>query len=132
MEINTFSLVSGVSLDEFLRANRCVDAWLRRQPGFRSRQIAQQADGTLIDVMIWANAEAGIDAMHRLLDELGDARVHHLVDQRTARWTLADVVLGMAAAGRRTSASTLRRRDRSRRLRSVAIGDTAAGLQDQV
>jgi len=131
MEINIFQLIEGVSLDEFLRANRCVDVWLRRQPGFRSRQIAQQSDGTLIDVLIWEHAEAGIEAMHRLHEELGDAFVHRLVDPRSARWTLADVVQGMAVAGSQGPHSASARRPAKRRQRPGTAQIPVPTLHDQ-
>ena len=36
IEITTFEL-NGCSVKEFVAANAEVDAWLKRQPGFRSR-----------------------------------------------------------------------------------------------
>jgi hypothetical protein len=44
LEITTFRLVAGMSCEDFVAANADVDAWLRRQPGFRSRRIAERDD----------------------------------------------------------------------------------------
>lgn len=40
LEITTFRLVKGATLTDFNAANQDVDAWLLRQPEFRSRWIA--------------------------------------------------------------------------------------------
>ena len=44
VEVTTFRL-NGCSCAEFVAANAEVDAWLLRQPGFRSRRIAERDDG---------------------------------------------------------------------------------------
>ena len=38
VEITTFKLVRGCSGDKFIAANAEIDAWLKGQPGFRSRR----------------------------------------------------------------------------------------------
>ena len=50
IEITTFKL-RGCNCKEFIIANADIDAWLKRQPGFQSRRIAEKEDGTIIDVL---------------------------------------------------------------------------------
>jgi hypothetical protein len=76
---------------DFIAVNVDVDAWLSRQPGFRSRRIAQRDDGVIVDMLIWDSVEEAEDSMHRLMDELRDSPVHALIDQRTVSWTVASV-----------------------------------------
>ncbi len=61
VEVTTFRL-DGCTLDEFVEANAKVDDWLRRQPGFRSRRIAERSDGEIVDVLVWDSVEAGEEA----------------------------------------------------------------------
>ena len=51
IEITTFKL-DGQSCKAFIAANPDVDEWLKRQPGFRSRRIAERDDGTIVDMLI--------------------------------------------------------------------------------
>lgn len=100
IEVTTFRLSHGLEIADFVGANADVDAWLLRQPGFVSRRIAQGADGTVIDMLIWSSAKAGEDAAHRLLAELPTSPVHDAIDQRTVRWSVSPTfhrVVGQAA-----------------------------------
>ncbi|SDA96254.1 hypothetical protein [Mesorhizobium qingshengii] len=90
IEVTTFRL-NGRSCAEFVAANADIDAWLRRQPGFLSRRIAERDDGTIVDVLIWASAEAGRNAAGGIMTEMGQSPVHTMIDQRTVDWTVAPV-----------------------------------------
>jgi hypothetical protein len=91
IEIVTFRLVRGVSFDDFVAANEDVDAWLRQQPGFRSRRIGEQPGHGVVDVLFWDSEAAARTAMHKLMDELRDSPVHALIDQDTVSWTVAGI-----------------------------------------
>ena len=39
MEITTFYLADGVTMNDFLTANADVDVWLQRQPGFNQSTV---------------------------------------------------------------------------------------------
>ncbi|MCE4554399.1 hypothetical protein [Pelomonas cellulosilytica] len=91
LEITTFRLVKGKTLTDFIAANRDVDAWLLRQPGFRSRWIAESDDHEVVDVLLWASSAAARDAMGRLMVELGESPVHALIRQATVSWTVCEV-----------------------------------------
>jgi hypothetical protein len=88
MEITTFKLVKGRSGDDFIAANADIDAWLKRQPGFRSRRIVEKDDGTIVDLLLWNSAAEAEASMHRLMDELRDSPVHSMIDQRTVSWNV--------------------------------------------
>lgn len=87
IEIITFKL-AGHSCADFIAANRPVDAWLRRQPGFRSRRIAQKRDGTIVDMLVWADAQAGTAAAARVGEEVQLSAMHAMIDHRTVAWSL--------------------------------------------
>ncbi|MBB5623537.1 hypothetical protein HDE69_004623 [Pedobacter cryoconitis] len=88
LETTTFKLVKDKSYQDFITANADVDAWLKKQPGFQSRHIAQQRDGTIIDVLTWDSERDGNTAMHRLMSELADSPVHDIIDQGTVSWNM--------------------------------------------
>lgn len=91
IEIVTFRLVRGVSFAGFVDANREVDVWLKRQPGFRSRRIAEELNSYVLDILLWDSEAAARSAMHRLMDELAGSPVHALIDRATVSWTVAEI-----------------------------------------
>lgn len=91
IEITRFHLTQGLTIGDFIRANADVDPWLSRQPGFVSRHIAQDADGEVIDILVWQSAAQGRAAARRLMSELADSPVHDTIDQGTVSWTVAPV-----------------------------------------
>ena len=60
-EIVTFRLVPGVTEAAFLEATRAMQPAVARAPGFVSRRLSHNADGTWTDYVVWtdlARAEA--------------------------------------------------------------------------
>jgi len=90
VEVTTFRL-TGCTLAEFIEANTEVDDWLRRQPGFRSRRIAERDDGEIVDVLVWDSVSAGEDGASRLMRELARAAVHSMIDQTSVSWSVLPV-----------------------------------------
>jgi hypothetical protein len=90
IEITTFRL-AGCTCRQFIAANADIDDWLKRQPGFRSRRIAEQDDATIVDMLVWASADRATASMHRLMHEMANSPVHTMIDQRTALWSVATV-----------------------------------------
>ena len=91
IEITTFQLVGNKTLSDFIAANADVDAWLLQQKGFKSRRIAQGADGVVVDMLIWTTADAARRAATQLMRELGNSPVHAVIDQGTVNWQVATV-----------------------------------------
>ncbi len=90
VEITTFRL-NGCTCAQFVSANAEVDAWLRRQPGFRSRRIAERADGEIVDVLVWESVEAGEEGASRLMRELAGSIVHSMINQSSVSWSVLPV-----------------------------------------
>jgi hypothetical protein len=90
IEITTFKLKGG-SCADFIAANADVDAWLRRQPGFLGRWIAERDDGTIVDTLIWASVADGERSAQGIMTELAHSPVHGLIDQGTVEWTIAPI-----------------------------------------
>lgn len=91
IEITTFKLVAGRTAKDFVAANADINEWLKRQPGFRSRRIAELDDGSIVDMLIWASAANGSDAARRIMTEMGSSPVHAVIDQRSVVWRIAKV-----------------------------------------
>jgi hypothetical protein len=91
IEITTFKLAKGLTVKDFVAANVDIDEWLRLQPGFQSRRIAELDDGSVIDVLIWDSAANGTDAAERIMAETGRSPVHAAIDQRSVTWRIAEV-----------------------------------------
>lgn len=91
LEMTTFKLETGKTYNDFIAANADVDLWLKKQPGFQSRFIARQPDGTIIDALVWDSEADGISAMHRLMTELASSPVHDVIDQATVSWNIYPV-----------------------------------------
>lgn len=90
VEVVSFKL-AGCSVAQFVAANAGMDAWLARQPGFRSRRIAEAADGSIVDVLVWASRAQAQAALVRMLRETADSPVHAMIDQGSVSWSLATV-----------------------------------------
>ena len=90
IEITTFK-IKGCTFAKFINANASIDEWLKKQPGFQSRRIAEKQDGTIVDMLIWDSVEEGTDAMNRIIAETSDSKVHSLINQETVSWNMYPV-----------------------------------------
>ena len=72
----------GITARNSLRLNADIDDWLKRQPGFQSRRIAERDDGTIVDMLIWDLAKDGRNAASGN-DRDGHSPVHAMIDQST-------------------------------------------------
>ncbi|MDD4927611.1 MAG: hypothetical protein PHF58_14050 [Methylotenera sp.] len=62
IDLVRFRLQQGKTAADWLKANEQIDAWAKRQPGFRFRSLSETADGEWIDMTYWesmAAAQAG-------------------------------------------------------------------------
>lgn len=90
IELTTFKL-NGYNIEQFIEANADVDAFLKRQKGFRSRSIFEIKKGVIYDMLLWDTIEDGENAMHKLMTELSDSKVHDMIDHSTVSWNIAAV-----------------------------------------
>lgn len=91
IEITTFRLSSGLTINDFIAANADIDAWLRIQPGFVSRHICERDDGEVVDMLVWESVEAGHRAATGVTTEMAASPVHAAIDQSTVSWSIATV-----------------------------------------
>jgi heme-degrading monooxygenase HmoA len=92
LEVTTFRLAGSRTAEDFVAANDDINAYLKRQPGFRWRRITRHDDGTVIDIVAWdsiADAEAGANG---IVTEMRHAAVHAMIDQGTVDWRLVPVL----------------------------------------
>ena len=90
VEITTFRLTHGLTLDAFITANADIDLWLQTQPGFISRHICARGDGVVVDMLLWDSVEAGHRAASGVTTEMAASPVHAAIDQSTVTWTIAE------------------------------------------
>lgn len=91
IEITTFRLAAGLTIDDFIAANADIDPWLRLQPGFVSRQICEREDGFVVDMLVWESAEEGHHAAEGVTTEMAASPVHAAIDQSSVNWSIATV-----------------------------------------
>ncbi|MCE9576570.1 MAG: hypothetical protein K8W52_25705 [Deltaproteobacteria bacterium] len=91
LEITTFKLLKGLTRADFIAANADIDDYLRRQPGFRWRRIAEDKDGTIIDIVAWASAADGRRSATGIMTEMAESPVHATIDQGTVEFRLVPV-----------------------------------------
>jgi hypothetical protein len=92
-EVTVFRLKQGLGSSHAIAAGRDIDAWLRRQPGFVSRTMLEEPDGSIMDVVVWKSEQDGQSSSERLMDETATSPFHDLVDPVSVRWYLAPVLL---------------------------------------
>lgn len=90
VEITTFRLTRGLTLDAFIAANADIDPWLQVQPGFISRHICARQDGVVVDMLLWDSVAAGHRAARGVTTEMAASPVHTAIDQSTVTWTIAE------------------------------------------
>jgi hypothetical protein len=90
IELTTFKL-RGFTTQQFIEANTEIDAFLKRQKGFRSRTIFELKKDVVYDLLVWDSEEEGTNAMHKLMTELSDSPVHDMIDQSTVSWNIAPI-----------------------------------------
>jgi hypothetical protein len=90
VEITTFRLAPGLTLDAFIAANADIDPWLQAHPGFISRHICAREDGVVVDILLWDSVEAGNRAARGVTTEMAASPVHTAIDQSTVTWTIAE------------------------------------------
>jgi hypothetical protein len=88
MEITTFRLSKGMTMKDFIAANKDVDIWLKTQPGFVLRRICQSAEGIITDMLLWKSVKDGERAASGIVTELAHSPVHAAIDQSTVAWSV--------------------------------------------
>jgi hypothetical protein len=92
VEITRFKMAHGYTIADFVKANTDVDHWLHLQPGFLARQIIQEEDATVMDLVFFRTAKEAAQSAERLMRELSSSPVHAIIDQRTVSWQVAELI----------------------------------------
>jgi hypothetical protein len=79
LELVTFRLAHG-SGRQFVDANAAVSDWLKRQPGFVSRHLAERDDGSFIDIVFWQSHEAALAASAKMMEEMAQDEAMTMID----------------------------------------------------
>lgn len=83
MELVTFKTIANCTPEAFAAASESVSAWVRTQPGFQSRTLSCDDEGTWFDVVLWDSAEAAQAASTNMMAELGQCEFMALIDPGT-------------------------------------------------
>ncbi len=95
IEIVEFRLGRGTGAG-FVAANEPLNKWLRAQPGFVSRQLAEREDGSYIDVVIWSSRSDAETAAGKVMAEFGEADAMTMIDPDSIRMSHAPVLMSLA------------------------------------
>lgn len=79
LELVTFRLARGDSR-QFIDANAMVNDWLKRQPGFVARHLAERDDGSFVDIVFWQSREAALAASGKMMEEMAQSEAMTMID----------------------------------------------------
>jgi hypothetical protein len=83
MEWVTFKINANCSPDAFIAACEPVNAWARRQPGFLSRAVSVNEEGTWFDVVFWDSVDTAHAAAAKIMGDLGQSDFMAMIDTST-------------------------------------------------
>ena len=92
LEITTFRLASGLTGADFVKANKDINGYLRRQPGFRWRRIIDDGDGTITDIVAWDSATDAARSAEGIMTEMAHSPVHATIDHSTVQFRIVPVL----------------------------------------
>jgi hypothetical protein len=69
LELVTFKLAKGISDEAFLVENEHLNRWVKNQPGFEYRALAQANDGSWTDTVFWQSMTTASAAQQSFGDE---------------------------------------------------------------
>lgn len=95
MELVTFKTNPQVSPEAFIKASETVSEWVRTQPGFQSRTLSRNEDGTWADVVLWHSAGEAHAASEKLMAEMGTSDFMVMIDAESIHMQHLQVVLSI-------------------------------------
>lgn len=85
LELVVYKLREGVSREQFLGTNDAVSSWIRKQPGFISRELVYDAEGDRwVDVIWWETVEQAKAASERSMTSESCSPMFALIDMESA------------------------------------------------
>jgi len=79
IELVTFRLQKG-DTQGFVDANAAINDWLKRQPGFVSRHLAERDDGTYLDIVFWQSHADALAASNKMMEEMAQSEAMTMID----------------------------------------------------
>lgn len=79
LELVTFRIARGTG-QQFIDANAAISDWLKRQPGFVSRHLAERDDGSYVDIVLWQTQEAALAASGKIMEEMAQSEAMTMID----------------------------------------------------
>jgi hypothetical protein len=92
LEVTTLRPAAGCTVADFVTANADIDAYLKRQPGFKWRRILETGDGTVIDIVAYDSLDHARSGAAGISGEMAGSPVHATIDRTTVDWNLTTVV----------------------------------------
>ncbi|MBN9310580.1 antibiotic biosynthesis monooxygenase [Devosia sp.] len=94
LELVTFRLARG-DAQQFVDANAPINDWLKRQPGFVSRHLAQRDDGSFIDIVFWQSHAAALAASAKMVEEMAQSEAMTMIDPMGLEMSHASIRLSV-------------------------------------
>ncbi|MFT4765580.1 MAG: hypothetical protein ACI9OH_002692 [Oleispira sp.] len=85
LELVTFKLANGISDEAFLVENEHLNHWVKSQPGFEYRALAQANDGSWTDTVFWQSMEAASAAQQRFGEEPSLQGMMKVIDMESVK-----------------------------------------------
>ena len=79
IELVTFRLQKG-DTQGFVDANASINDWLKRQPGFVSRHLAERDDGSYLDIVFWQTHADALAASTKMMEEMAQSEAMTMID----------------------------------------------------
>jgi heme-degrading monooxygenase HmoA len=79
IELVTFRLQKG-DTQNFVDANAAINDWLKRQPGFVSRHLAERDDGSYVDIVFWQTHADALAASTKMMEEMAQSEAMTMID----------------------------------------------------
>lgn len=79
IELVTFRLQKG-DTQGFVDANAAINDWLKRQPGFVSRHLAERDDGSYLDIVFWQSHADALAASAKMMEEMAQSEAMTMID----------------------------------------------------
>ena len=97
MELVKFNLVEGSTDQDFVQANDKLNDWVKQQPGFQSRKLIKQQDGSWLDVVQWASLEQAQSAGEKFMADLGDSQCMAMINPETVTMGHHELMIHLSA-----------------------------------
>ena len=92
LEVTRLRLAAGLAPADFVAANDDINAYLRRQPGFRWRRIVETNDGGIIDIVAYDNHPHAHAGAAGITSEMAASPVHSTIDHSAVDWQITTVL----------------------------------------